>query len=64
MSTMGIECTCDLIDVSTRTEPAFVRGFSRGCPVHPPTEYELKLIAAEKEREARVAAAMREAREA
>lgn len=58
------ECTCDLIDVSTQTEILFVRGLSRGCVVHPPTEYELRLIAAEKEREAKIEAAMRRAREA
>jgi hypothetical protein len=56
------QCTCDLIDVSTRTEPAFVRGFSRGCTVHPPTEYERKAIAAEKARQDAIEEAKRQAR--
>ena len=58
------ECTCDLIDVSTYEGPAFVRGLSRGCRIHPETEYERKLREREEAWEARVGQAMHEAREA
>jgi hypothetical protein len=41
----GTDCTCDLLDVTELAGPKYVRGFSRGCPVHPPTEWERKKLA-------------------
>jgi hypothetical protein len=39
-------CTCDLIEVTTYgSGPEYVRGFSRGCPVHPATDYERAFLA-------------------
>ena len=66
------QCTCDLVDVSdTPWEPRYVRGLSNGCKVHPPTEYEQKLLARqaeadewEREIDKRRAAAEKAAREA
>lgn len=58
------ECTCDLVDVSVPPEIRFVRGFSRGCVVHLPTEWEKRLMRDKAEHDARVAAAMQAAREA
>lgn len=62
--TLVPECTCELLDISTYQGPKFIRGFSHGCGVHPPTEYERGILAAEEEERARVEAAMRAAREA
>jgi hypothetical protein len=57
-------CTCELLDVSTFAEERYIRGLSRGCTVHPPTEYELRLVAEEERYRAIVEAAKRAAREA
>lgn len=62
------ECTCELVDVSTRTEIAFTRGRSNGCKVHPESDYERdqreKREAYEQEKATRAAEAQRRAREA
>ena len=57
-------CTCELADISTPFEEKYIRGRSNGCPVHPPTQYELQVIAEEERRRAITEAAMRAAREA
>jgi hypothetical protein len=58
------QCTCSLLDVSTITEIRFIRGFSNGCPIHPPTEYELRVREAEEHQRRLIDAAKRRAREA
>ena len=58
------ECTCDLVDVSDLGEPRFVRGFSRGCLIHPESEYERKIREEWEAWEAKIEAAKRAAREA
>ena len=59
------ECTCDLVEISTLLgEPAFVRGWSRGCVVHPAGEYEQRIMAEQAEWDAKVKAAEQAAREA
>jgi hypothetical protein len=55
------ECTCELIDASTHGGPAYVRGLSRGCAVHPPTQYEREHLEAQRIREAAREAADAEA---
>jgi hypothetical protein len=57
-------CTCELVDISTYTEKKYIRGLSRGCPVHPPTEREAQLLAEEERYRAIDEAAKRAAREA
>jgi hypothetical protein len=57
-------CTCELLDVSTWAETRYIRGLNRGCPIHPQTEHDLRVVAAEEHRRAIVEAAERAAREA
>lgn len=60
----GTDCTCDLVDITELRGPKFIRGFSRGCKVHPVTEYERKVMEEQAAWDAAVEAAMRAAREA
>jgi hypothetical protein len=50
---MSPECTCDLIEVSLLGKVEYVRGFSRGCLMHPATESERKTLATEAAADAR-----------
>jgi hypothetical protein len=62
------ECTCDLIDASEWQGPKFIRGWSNGCKVHPPSAYEVETMRRQREFEeqwdAKVKAAEKAAREA
>lgn len=61
--TLVPECICELCDISELRGPKFVRGLSNGCAIHPPSEYELRVIAEREAYAAAVEAAQREARE-
>jgi len=58
------QCTCDLVDVSDYSGPRYIRGWSRGCLVHPPSAYERQNAERDAAWQARDAAAKKAAREA
>ena len=56
------ECRCDLVDASTYGGPAYVRGRSNGCLIHPASAAEREMVEAERRRDEAIEAADADAR--